>query len=213
MSHRGEVGWSLWFCWVLANLAGAVTGWGLDIMYYNPINYLELDPWYLTSTTQLAGIVVSQWLVLRWWFFRSVRWVLATGLGFIIYAILAEISYGLSGLLLPFSGIAVIGVVLCLWQRQRLEQIVSHLIHRRRWGGTFLWGIVSAVGFVILPFAEIGLIMARNRVLDPADETPLFLWIITSIANGFAPIILFGMVTGTALLWLLRRPSPLATAP
>ena len=195
LSRRGEVGWALGLCWVVATFVGASAGWFLSSI--DPTEeYLSLDSEFLIPNSVLAGIVAAQWLVLRWWFSRSVWWVMATVLGLILF-----------GLLVTWASnvfmIAVIGAVLGFWQRQRVGQVVSHLVHRQRGGWTLLWVVISAVGFSVQVSVQLGL--GIGVWLLEGGESPSGFGFIAVTALGFLS---FGIVTGTALIWLLRRPLP-----
>jgi hypothetical protein len=62
LRYRGEVGWRLWLCWVLAIVLGATAGRAFDWKYYDFFSYylVGLDYWEFTSGAVLAGIITSQ---------------------------------------------------------------------------------------------------------------------------------------------------------
>lgn len=207
LRRRGEIGWSLWLCWVLVTVIGAITGWVLDPIFYDLLG----GDVGLFSNTIVAGIVASHWLLLRWWFSRTVWWVLATLLGLALYGFgdLVLYEFSLYPSVIKLIVIVVIVVVLSLWQRRGVEQIVSHLVHRQRGGRTLLWSAVAAVTFAILAFTQIiSLTVAGLLAYGFFDiESASFAAVVFLIGLGI-PILLFGIITGTAFVWLLRLPRP-----
>jgi hypothetical protein len=98
-------------------------------------------------------------------------------------------------------------VVVSLWQRRRVEQIASHLVHRQRGGWILLWMGISAVGFPVKTMLQWGLLLSFFDSYA-GTESSTFLGIITGSTVHIIPNLLFGMITGTALIWLLRLPLP-----
>jgi len=188
---------------VAATFVGAIAGWGLTSI--DPTEAYPLDASFSIPNAVLAGVVMAQWLVLRWWFSVSAWWVLASVLGLILFGLLSIWTINV-------IVIVVVGVGLGLWQRQRVEQIVSHLAHRQRGGWALLWVVVSAVGFATQVIVQLGLGIVIFWLFF-SNESHLILGMIIGIVSALFTSLLFGIVTGTALIWLLRRPPPEENSP
>ena len=208
LSHRGEVGRSLWLCWVAATFAGASAGWFLT--WVDPFLFrfaFSLDSSFLVPNVVLAGIVVAQWLVLRWWFSRSAWWVLASVLGIFLFSRLSFSPFNIIGIV-----VVGIGVGVGIWQRPRVKQIASQLAHQQTRGWVLLWVIVSVVGFAAQAIAQLGLFIVTSW-LYYADESNPFFALIVAVISPYLASLLFGIVTGAALIWLLRLPPPEGYSP
>ncbi|MAG35143.1 MAG: hypothetical protein CL878_02690 [Dehalococcoidia bacterium] len=208
---RSWRGWQLWLWWVLATTvgwsaggaAGGTAGWGLsrDIAI---VGY--------SAGAGVGGIAAGllQWLVLRRQVARASRWVLAsTGaaaiIGVVGVAVGATLGFGVrwidggpettqeatSGEWVFFVLLALYGTVLGVLQWLVLRRHVA----RAGWwvlASTGAWPLSIGVGAMVLQT-----VIAVTGVKLPA------------VAATLIPA-LYGTITGTVLVWLLRRPAPAA---
>ncbi len=189
---RREVG--LWLAWTLATTLGLLIG-------YLPLAFLipSLD---LGFARVLAPIVsglflgLAQWLVLRPYFARSYHWILnhasgwvvGYGLGLLVIQLLSQTSLGM------LFGFIFFGVIVALFQYPVLRREVPRL---------GLWILASVVGWTLGAYlSQLAAGVFFQHALPAA-----FTGVLVSV--GVIGLVA-GMITGVALILIVRQPDRLA---
>ena len=201
----GATRWRLLALWVLANGLSAVISIDLvkaaeavdagrlaptDSRAYTVAAYALAFAYYILPPVLTA---VIQWLVLSRAFRRAGWWVVATTLGFIagiaaINPVFAFVSFRFVG---EESGWGIVaGAIVC----GMIAGVAQWFVLRRRLIHAYWWVVASTVGWT----AAILLILRLTRALEAGFGA--------SLAAALASGALYGVVTGFALVWLLRRP-------
>ena len=194
--ERPPLSWGFWLRWVLATTAGFALG-------FVPIASLGYAfPILFAPAYALMGLMVGilQWLVLRRRVPAASKWILATIAGFVLggafgfIVILVASSVDLySSLYEPLSSFAFALVLLAplgpvVGAAQWL--VLRGKVLRSRW-----WVLASTLSLAL--FATV---VGAGLATD-VDNAPGGLWAIGTLGG-----IGVGVVSGSALVWLLTRP-------
>jgi hypothetical protein len=205
-------GVTLWFWWVFASAAGSACVAGLWIALGTALPVLAGRLLLLLCAG--AVFAVPQWLVLRAHVQDARRWLVATGFGALVAALLGlMISLVVGGTVIamlirwevPLAspaplqwsfyilGAGAVGAILGLFQWSSLRRWTWRHELRRAKGA---WLVASAVGMVFLLAPVTGIFSMAPWLPEPVARMGV---------HGAA----YGAITGLALAWLLR-PRPAA---
>jgi len=180
-TKQSQIGWSLWFQWVIASVAGLVVGRVIreiaSAAIYTEVPKIEislLDPGYVLVGIVGLGILwaivgLAQLIVLRTRLSEPAWWVLASGSGAIIGGTIAYVASRFDANFL--GGIAIFGAI----------GTAQWLVLRKQFSRAGWWVLASVVGLLLFEFSSVLLL----------------------VANAF-----YGLVTGGVLLWLLKQTAP-----
>ncbi|MBD2206141.1 protein kinase [Calothrix sp. FACHB-1219] len=204
------VGWGFWRQWVLLNSLGGSLGFTIGIPiaalilyvttgysdgeYYSQRDFVQLG---VLITLESALLGITQWRLLRRWHFsQDARWLLLTAVGVFFGTPLGfAFGYGFysSGqeFVSPFAGLLMGGAFLGMLQ---------WFVLRRSFSQTGWWVLANALGITLGGIVSVFVAVALRT--DPNDHVSLSLFVTTAL--GFA---VFGMITGGALIWLMRQPA------
>jgi hypothetical protein len=176
-----------WRRWVLMTITGVALG--AFALYFGGI---------------LVGL--TQWLVLRKLIARPNKWIFATGVGWFFGHILGVLilsnatDYSMGSILRVVFGIPLMFAVLGLAQWFVLKGRFSKAqwwIFATTIGGAI--GVILSVGVVIF-FA---ILLSKLLNVKPGFENEVIL--ILGIVGFISGVAMFGAVTGTAMVWLLKH--------
>jgi serine/threonine protein kinase len=152
----------------------------------------------VSALITFAPVEFLQWFVLRqritWDFWSLLEQAFGILVGLAVGSIAGRLFFGSFGQLLG----ALIGVMLC-------SAIAKTLVLKRKSYRSLIWLLITLLGiplsFAIGGAVALGAYFFLNRYVNMGLNIALSF----SLAMGIA-IILFGIITGRALIWLLRRP-------
>ena len=200
--ERTAIGWRFWVRWVLLTVVGYSVGFLLGFVFgYFLLGNVMI--WVVVG----AGVGFMQWRTLRRFVQRSGWWVPAnmTGLtvSFGLYAIVVNLWEEV-----PFDlgwPLGVLGHALALVLGGAFAGLLQQRILRRHMGRSVWWMLANAAGWGLSAF---GFAIPT----DMSGRYPGVLGQVLVILNGMlAPAVagvILGTVTGGALIWLLRQPTP-----
>lgn len=187
---------ALWLGWTLATALGLMIGYLPAAIFVN-----QLDLGLARILVPLfAGILigVAQWLVLRayvtnsadWVLYLAGSWVLGYTLGLWIVDLLsanrilgAAISY------------LIFGAIIAVFQYPILRREIPHL---------WVWILANMVGW------GLGAYLSQLAIAGLFGTNPANL-IVTTTVNMAVTGLVAGLITGVALVWIVRKPErPLA---
>lgn len=197
----GQVGWRFGLKWVLLTMAGWVIGnFGGFILGEVALDNAGIE----IGIGTMVGIM--QWFALR----RVVNkragfWILAGIIGFVVsaYTHAAASNYwkipddivNMPGTLMWTLSFILGGAITGLLQ----QRILCHQVRHSGW-----WVPASAAGWGLGMIGEVFIV----NVLPAMHKGPVVLLLIRGlIVPTILPAILLGLVTGAALIWLLRQPA------
>lgn len=206
----------LWLWWTLAGVLGFALGFGLAFGLLMPL--VTASDWAVLTPLVASQVVVAsiQWLVLRRYVSRLGWWVPATAAGALIGAALVQewqravprhlISVTAIQQALPpwFPLLTVIFILIALGVAMSVA-VGQALVLRpvAGWKRASLWILAASVAAVVVTLLETGAVQALMRPIIPAA-----LWLPIALAENAAVGAVSGIVTGAALVWILRgRPS------
>ena len=185
--QRRPEDWRVWLGWVLASTVGWAVGGPAGVAAGGSGDIIVAGYIGVTAGGILAGML--QWLVLRRHVAGAGWWMAAGPVGALI------------GGVVIFAGAAVAGAdagwVVGTALFGPLVGVLQWLVLRRRVTRAGWWVAASAAGWVAAG-PGVGLVAA---VMGAA---------LTANAGWAALGIMYGAVTGCALVWLLRQPRPAA---
>jgi hypothetical protein len=181
--------WSLPVWWILASFAGWLAGMALGVgitLAARLIPWVNEDRFLPYAVLLSLGLTVgvSQWSVMKSYFYKAARWIPATFSGFaltlLVFAGANLIKFQTSGLWDDAILLSLIGIAIGIPQWWML---------RKDHHGASLWILASAAGFLS------------------------FLWLIAQPTNFPAEFIIRTALTGTVaaaipgmvLIWLVRQ--------
>ena len=180
--------WGVGLGWVLATTLGWLVGFAICEAFASFLQSLRAD-----GAVIGISIGIAQWLVLRQRFGGAKLWILVSVLGFAIGKFAADAviqtETGFVGLVL--SGLVIgIGAGFAQW-----VVLVRHVSRAE------LWIVASALGWA-LGWVVIG------TVDDAIGGPTVMAYLIGALGAAVA-----GLITGTALVWLLHSPTPVDGPP
>ena len=188
---RSQVGWVFWLQWVLASTVGLLLGFIVGF----PLSFLAMDILGERLGQSFGGIVfgigvgVLQWLVLR----RRVTgvgwWVLTSAAG--CYGIIQAMFLGFPESA-EMSYVSLLGLTVVVALGGAVTGILQWLVLRRQVSRAGWWVLASTVGW--------GLSMGVSIAIPSGADDNLLQLAVTGAV--------LGVVTGAALVWLLRQPVP-----
>jgi hypothetical protein len=186
--NRNETG--LWLGWMLATALGLIIGYLPAALF---ISQLDLGVARIIVPL-LAGtlIGVSQWLVLRnyvtdcsdWVLHLAGSWILGYTLGLLVVDLLAGTFLGV---MLAFI---LFGVIVALFQWPVLHREIPRI---------WIWIIANVIGW------GLGAFLSQLTIAALFGDNPTALPVIT-IVNMAVTGLIAGMITGIALVWIVREP-------
>ena len=180
-TKQSQVGWSLWFQWVIASVAGLFVGHAIRVIasaaIYTAVPTIEnsrLDPGFVLVGIVGLGILwaivgLAQLIVLRTRLSEPAWWVLASGSGAIIGGTIAYVASRFDAHFL--GGIAIFGAL----------GTAQWLVLRKQFSRAGWWVLASVAGSLLFEFSSDSLLVAYG---------------------------IYGLVTGGVLLWLLKQTAP-----
>ncbi len=182
--------------WILASLFGWILGVLIIMVLAQFLDSSHIGGQFPVGVGMGLAVGYTQWRVGRKWFGATSQWLWATlvgmGASFVLFDIVDALWKGApfmigSGYLGLFLCVALGSLIVGIWQRRILE---SHSTRAT-------WWIAGCIASWILATLTVVLIMVPGR-----PESSLALW------RNFGAIPLggavFGVLTGGALVWLLR---------
>jgi len=210
-AKRSQVGWRFGSLWMLLSTVGWAIGFFMGFVlgsiisegiFGSDVLIGEILAYFMFGAALGSVVGLMQWFVLRRQISRSGWWILASAAGLavvigaaIVVARLTDYSEGLDSFAVLFRWIVVMalgGAVIGMLQRPILRQRVS----RASW-----WVLASTLGWALSIFVAGSIMVGRT-----AQELTLG----RQIGAWFGGGILLSVVTGVAMIWLLRQPVPKA---
>jgi hypothetical protein len=183
-TDRAQVGWGLWFPWVLATAVGGgvggIIGGGVNGVLGEVAN--GAVGWAIVG----AAIGIAQGILLRRWIRRTGWWFLASVVG---WAVGAPVGFVLFGPLGYFGCGALIGIAQCLVLKRQVQRAgVWVLASVIGWGvgGLVGWGAIEVVAGALGGFWGFALGWAMGWAVGGAVA---------------------GAILGIPLIWLLQQPA------
>ncbi|MDE5068624.1 MAG: hypothetical protein O4752_05520, partial [Trichodesmium sp. St4_bin8_1] len=192
--YSQQVGWRFWFQWMLANIVGGVVGFFVGLLVDQWANN-TIGSFGLAVFGTVFGAVVGslQWWVLRKRLSQARWWILATALASAILFSTAEVMWNavrdvVSNTVIQVVVISsVVGLVIGSAQ---------WLVLRKQLSQSHWWILASVLGITATLFA----IFYYSRRFEPTSSS----WFLILLLSIFG--IIYGVITGFALVWLLRQP-------
>jgi hypothetical protein len=211
-TERTQVGWRFWLWWVLASTVGAAVGQNVgDIVFFF---FHDPSPYYRgfsfvpeTAFGAMLGISVgaslgiTQWLVLRRQVSWASDWVLASAVG-------GAIGGTVGGAVGALVGETLHGAVLGAFLGLSLG-IAQWFVMQWQVSGSGWWVLVTTAGIafvVAVSFGEAVELVWWLLLLPVALAAPDFYFGPVVGENWIVALVVYGAITGTLLVWLLRQP-------
>jgi hypothetical protein len=182
--------WSLLIEWILASSLGWAVGLAAGMLLTevaSHLSWLNEDRVFAFATLASLGIAIggAQWIVMRRYLPKSVRWITATVVGFLLCLVILVV-FNLVGL----GGTGIWDDLLLLALLGTAIGTSQWWVLRHQYHNAGMWVLVSAVGFLA------------------------FIWIILNPSSSLSDLVIRGtiigtlaaMLSGAALVWLGRRP-------
>ncbi|MDE5091146.1 MAG: hypothetical protein O4750_05025, partial [Trichodesmium sp. St18_bin3_1_1] len=190
--YSQQVGWRFWFQWVLANMVGGVVGFFVGLLVVQWANNIMVSFRLAVFGTVFGAVVGSlQWWVLRKRLSQARWWILATALASAILFSTAEV---LSNAVSDVVSNTVIQEVVIFSVVGLVIGSAQWLVLRKQLSQSHWWILASVLGITATLFA----IFYYSR-LEQTSIWNLILWL------GIFGIV-YGVITGFALVLLLRQP-------
>ena len=194
--YSQQVGWSFWFQWVLTNMVGGVVGFFVGLF----VGWLAVQWTNTIGSIGLAvfgavfGAVVGslQWWVLRKRLSQARWWILATVL---VSAILFSTAEVLSNAASDVVSNTVIQGVVISSLIGLVIGSAQWLVLRKQLSQSHWWILASVLGITATLFA----------IFYSSRFEQISIWDLILGLLGISGII-YGVITGFALVWLLRQP-------
>ena len=194
--YSQQVGWSFWFQWVLTNMVGGVVGFFVGLF----VGWLAVQWTNTIGSIGLAvfgavfGAVVGslQWWVLRKRLSQARWWILATVL---VSAILFSTAEVLSNAASDVVSNTVIQGVVISSLIGLVIGSAQWLVLRKQLSQSHWWILANILGIAAMFFAIV--YSSRLEQMSIWDSILFFLGILG---------VIYGVITGFALVWLLRQP-------
>ena len=190
--YSQKLGWGLWLQWVLVNIFGGALGLPLSNMVYDSIEAQVGGTLAqaISGATIGTALGLAQWLIIRRRISRSSSWVMVTTVS---WAMALAAYEAMGGSLNRILGGATMGAVLGLAQ---------WLVLRRRVSRSSSWILATTVGLAMGWPLGLAIYEAVGGAMYES---------VSGAISGAMISLVYGVVTGTALLWLLQnRKQPLA---
>lgn len=200
--------WQMWWKWVLATTIGFDLSFAVSmgIVIYEILQFHSRDPFIALQTGGLAGATgslllgVAQWMVLERWIARAYRWITATTGSFALSCAIGAIVGSKTGSV--YLG-CQIGMILGIGTLGLAQGGVLGQGKRVAWFAATLVGIVSGVGVglaIAFPAME-----AIDHQLGGGSKDLMVIIIGGLLIGSTAGAVVFGAITGTVLIKLLKR--------
>ena len=218
------IGWRFGLWWVLLTVVGwtigfplgfvlvAVAGWIIGVPEGSDSILLKLGLDNAALFICIVAVVgLMQWLALRRVVRRAGFWVPASIIGFTVSSsIHAVVCYvwGYPDNLDHFPGTLVWAMAFVVGGT--LAGVLQQRILRRQVCHSAWWVPASAVGWGLSIIGlKIGFGIGLDKILSTMPRAPrlLMAFVALMVPLGLASVLL-GIVTGGALIWLLRQPMP-----
>lgn len=186
--ERTAIGWRFWVRWMLLTVVGYSVGFFLglilaDILFGGNV---------MMGVGIGAGVGFMQWLALRRIVQRSGWWAPANIAGLTVCLSLYAVVHTVSGYPFNLDGPpGILGWVLAFVVGGTMTGVLQQRILRRHVGRSAWWVLASALGWGLSVIGLTTHFLIRNPI----------------VVQAVAGVIL-GTVTGGALIWLLRQPTP-----
>ena len=187
-----KVVWSFWLQWVVANFAGMFLGFFLGFLFtaviYKPVPepFKELVSILMFGTVLGSVVGLLQWFVLRrhvsntgWWILTNI----AVAFGIFFSGLDSFVNFIA---VLRWTGIVALGCT--------ITGILQWLVLRQKVERSGLWVLVGTFSLLLCAILWRAIRWGEGRDTDAL--------IGTTLAGVYT-----GMVTGGALVWLLRQPA------
>lgn len=180
----------LWLGWTLATAGGMLLGFLFAIPLVNLLDLVIAQ----IAVPVLAGAAVgfAQWIVLRRYVTASSNWELVDGTswaaGYILGLLLLQMLP--STIFIEFIGYLLFGVIVALVQWPVLRREIPNLL---------VWIAASSLGWAAGFWASEAVLSLLFR--DPLIE-PVISTIVIAVTSGLVA----GIITGAALVWIVRKP-------
>jgi len=204
------IGWSVWWRWVVATVLGSAVGWGVAALILLLIGFSEKASETPVGRSVFLGSIgvffgaatgVAQLLVLRRHLNRPGMWawaaVVAYGVGLAVTGVLEAVTSLAFGAFTGF-GLTAIGAGVLQWW----------LVLHGRMVSSWWWAPASAFAFYSGILVAVSSEPALASILGLAKPAALGQGIggvVFTLAVGGVLGLVFGVVTGTVLVMLLRR--------
>jgi hypothetical protein len=186
--ERNETG--LWLGWTLATALGLILGYLPAALFVNQVD-LGLARVLIPL---LAGLLVgvAQWLVLRnyvidsadWVLHLAGSWVVGYTLGLLVVDLLLNVFLG------PILAYVLFGIIIAVFQWPVLRREIPHL---------WMWVLANVVGW------SLGAFLSQLAIGGLFGANPANL-VVTTLVNMSVTGLVAGLVTGLALVWIVRKP-------
>jgi hypothetical protein len=186
--ERSEIG--LWLGWTVATAGGMLLGFLPTVLLVNVLNLglAQIVVPVLAGTT----IGFAQWIVLRPYLTPGSNWELADGIswaaGYVLGLLLIQMLP--STIFIEFIGYLLFGVIVAIVQWPVLRREIPNL---------FVWILACSVGWAAGFWASEAVLplLFSDPSIEPAISTTVI-----AVTSGLVA----GIVTGIALVWIVRKP-------
>lgn len=186
--QRNEAG--MWIGWALATMLGLVIGYLPAALFVNEVD-LGLAR---VIVPLLAGVLIglAQWMVLRNYLKGSSDWIYnLTGSWVVGYVLgLYVVDWLGRGFLSVLLSYILFGVIVALFQWPVLRREIPQL---------WLWVVANVFGWAI------GALVSQFVIAALFGENPASL-LVTTLVNSAVVGLVAGLITGAALVWIVRKP-------
>ena len=188
--------WRLWFAWVAATVGGWAVGEFVSLAF---VDEFLVAAWLRGANGVGVAVAVLQALVLRRRLTQPAWWIVAGGIGGVVGPVLSTvanasvyIAYGVHGLFVATVALTALGL-------GALVGTLQWLVLRRQVAGAGRWALVSGVAMLIGVFVGgiVGYSIVELIVNLPDG------WRESGSVQGLVSAILYGAITGNALVRLL----------
>lgn len=188
-----QVGWGFWLQWVLASTVGMFVGFILGFLVTAGIPEV-LGKWFGFSVFGIVlglAVGVLQWSILRRRVSLTGWWVLATAVGGLgIFQ--AGLIFGFSAFIGPYKSlVAFLGWIGIASLGGLVTGALQWLVLRGKVSRSGWWVLASTVGWAL------SATVTRAIPWGVDDKDAMFGMVVAGVV--------WGMVTGGALVWLLRK--------
>lgn len=204
---RPQIGWGFWIKWIAANALGITVSIGILLVG------VDLSPTFLWGSSLLgctalwlilgvpAGVGISQQVVLRQYVGWARTWIWTSISGWVLgfFVMMFLISTNLASVIV--LGSVALGTTIGMLQWSILRQHV----HKSIW-----WIATNAIAVAVSTSVGFVLSTLVNRSMAQVFPATNNLWE-RLLADGLLAgtvmgSVIFGLITGFALMWLLRHP-------
>jgi len=198
MTKRNTMGWGCFLVWLFATLIAVVVGFAVFFLVMSALGKRMATIPYFAASLIMTGcfgtvIGLAQWMVLRRYVQRSVVWIGATLLGFLIGSpVLLSMSGGFGPYITTLRSLGMTVVLGCGLG------VVQWFVLRKKISRSALWVGISLVSWILAGLVGIGLKALSWQM------GPILYWLGLFFVGTVLSVV--------GMIWLLKRFSANAEA-